>query len=190
MSEIKPQIAEENNKISKTVETQIENEDSNEISEEKEIINENIINKEQNGQKNANIKKSLLIEEFQRKKGQSSSKNKFKTRSLKSSPLAKKLVKKNKKIKIEENTSFDNGKEEMILRPSSPMLSRFMKPAPKIYKKKQIGKKKYLIHAQPKPGIEGESYHAKNKKSKNKRNFNTYQTIEFDDDESLSLIHI
>lgn len=72
----------------------------------------------------------------------------------------------------------------------SAMLQKYLKPAPKIYKKKQIGKKKFVIHAQTTGGIDSESFHAKNKKGKRKKHFNTYQMVEFADEseeESASL---
>lgn len=65
-------------------------------------------------------------------------------------------------------------------------LQHFMKPTPKIYKKKKIGQKKYTIKAVPTTNIETESFYARKKKPKNapKRNLNAYEMVDFEDDES------
>ena len=185
MNEVKAEMIEENEKLTKTVETQIENEDSKANSDNKKdskVASSQAEDKDQ-GPKSSNMKASLILKGFQRSSKKQISKRKLKTRSLKNSVKMEKKPKRviQEKKKRESNKRFVGGNDEMILRPSSPLLRSFMKPAPKIYKKKQIGQKKFLIHAHPKPGLETESFYGK-KKGNVKRNFNTYQTVDFQEE--------
>ena len=183
MSETKVEIADELEKANKTVETNIEEKsrDSKEKENSAQTENKNISNI------TPDVKRVSILNEFSKEKTASKpvenpivkhepkEANK-RSQSLKNSP---------EKVKKEEKLGeVNNVKKKPIrdLRPSSPMLQRFMKPAPKIYKKKQIGKKKFLIHAQTRAGIDSESFRAKKKKQGGKRNFHAYDHVDFEED--------
>lgn len=187
MSEVKVQTPEEVEKVTKTVETNIENEEPTATSQKKEEEQgeqkEKVGNEE--GQKQKKLRTSLLLEEFQKvPKEDKKEKQKRRTKSLKHSP--KNATKTKMRMKKVNNVGKEEKKERSKKKKklkTGPMLQRFMKPAPKIYKKKKIGQKKYVIKAEPKANIESESFYAKKKKSK-KRNFNTYEMVDFEDDET------
>ena len=60
-------------------------------------------------------------------------------------------------------------------------LKRFVKPSPKIYKKKKVGKNKYEIIAENNSDIETRSYMAKSRRFHH--HFNPYQTVDFEENE-------
>lgn len=60
-------------------------------------------------------------------------------------------------------------------------LTKFVKPSPKIYKKKKIGKDKYQIRAEKNNDLESRSYMAKSRRYHH--HFNPYQTVDYEEDE-------
>lgn len=125
-----------------------------------------------NEQKPPPLQASNMLREFQ--------KSKVTTQASGPRPQMKRPLERNSM----ESEDEPNQDERVTPMPKSPsaLLQKYLKPAPKIYKKKQIGNKKYVIHAQATRGIDSESFNAKNKKRDHKKHFNTYQMVECADD--------
>jgi hypothetical protein len=189
MSEIKVEIVEDSGKMNKTVETNIEIEESSRdskppLKDDIEDLNSNKSkDKKEKVIETVETKRKSILNEFQKAKEvpiKNVQPSNQRSRSLKTSP--EKVKKSENLVKI-NNVVIKEKNSEKKLRPSSPLLQRFMKPAPKIYKKKQIGKKKYVIHAEKRAGIDSESFYAKTKKQKSKkRNFHAYDLVDFEED--------
>ena len=80
--------------------------------------------------------------------------------------------------------SLNKINKESNLPISSAFLGRFMKPAPKIYKKTKIGKKKFIVLAKDRGDLETKSFYAYRSNQDFQGNLNPYHTVDFDDDET------